>query len=55
MEREHGGVMWAMFPGRPRPSTPTRLLSFDTGMGAWLRRSPRGWFRSALDQPVGPK
>lgn len=33
MEREHGSLLRAMF-ARPRPSTPQRLLSFDTGMGA---------------------
>jgi oxygen-dependent protoporphyrinogen oxidase len=33
MEREHGSLLRAMF-ARPRPSAPTRLVSFDTGMGA---------------------
>ena len=33
MEREHGSLLRAMLK-TPRPSTPRRLLSFDTGMGS---------------------
>lgn len=33
MEREHGSLVRAMFARRQRPGGPSRLLSFDTGMG----------------------
>ncbi len=32
MEREHGGLVRAMFARKTHPSAPSRLLSFDTGM-----------------------
>ena len=52
MEREHGSLMWAMFV-RPRPSTPTRLLSFDTGMGVLVEAlTARLGSALQLDRPV---
>lgn len=37
MEREHGGLVRAMFARRSRGGGPSRLLSFDRGLGVFTR------------------